>query len=202
LISGPSGTLYGTSELGGYAPGQYGAVFQLTPPSTAGSDWSLKIIHSFGSGMGSGGNPVALTLASDGTLYGVTCGAGVNCSFIEFGRLGEGVAFQLTPPASGDGPWSYLVLANFGQRHLDSPLVERSGNLYGTYESPSGGAVFELAKPTAPGGAWTVKYLHRFTNGQVPFGPLVMDENGVLYGTTGSLFDVVQTGTVYRVETQ
>lgn len=202
LIAGPNGTLYGTSELGGYARGQYGAVFQLTPPSTAGGDWSLKILHSFGSGTGSGGNPVALTLASDGTLYGVTCGAASNCSFIESGNLGEGVAFQLTPPASGDGAWAFTVLANFGPRYLDSPLVERNGNLFGTYESSPGGALFELEKPPAPGGAWTVKYLHRFTNGQVPFGPLIMDENGVLYGTTGSLFDTVQTGTVYRIDTQ
>jgi hypothetical protein len=202
LIAGPNGLLYGTSHFGGNARGGYGTVFQLTPPPEGGGQFTLKILHSFGSGTGSGGNPVALTLASDGTLYGVTCGAGVNCSFIESGSLGEGVAFQLTPPASGEGPWSYTVLANFGQLSLDSPLVERGGNLYGTYESSSGGALFELEKPAAPGGPWTVKYLHLFTGGQVPFGPLIMDENGILYGTTGSLFDTVQTGTVYRIETQ
>jgi len=45
-----------------------------------------------------------------------------------------------------------------------------------------------LQPPSASGGARTVKYLREFTVGQNHFGPLVMDENGVLYGTTGTLF--------------
>ena len=94
------------------------------------------------------------------------------------------------------------MLANFHTNNPYSPLVLRGGNLYGTYETATGGVVFELQPPATPGNAWTIKYLHHFTNGQVPFGPIILDENGVLYGTTGTLNNFVQTGTVYRIETQ
>lgn len=202
LIAGPDGILYGTAGMGGYARANLGAAFQLTPPTETGGSWHLKILHNFGAGGGTGGNPVALTLAPDGTLYGVTCGAGANCNPVENGNAGAGVVFQLTPPASEDGEWAYTVLANFHTNNPYSPLVLRGGNLYGTYETATGGVVFELQPPATPGNAWTIKYLHHFTNGQVPFGPIILDENGVLYGTTGTLNNFVQTGTVYRIETQ
>jgi hypothetical protein len=135
------------------------------------------MIHSFGAYEARGaGDPIALALASDGTLYGVTYGL---CSFC---GGGQSVVFQLTPPTSGEGSWTYRVPWFVHDGQLASPLVLRGGNLYGTYEKSPGGVVFELQHPSAPGGAWTVRYLHHFTNGQVPFGPLIMDENGVLYG--------------------
>ena len=68
---------------------------------------------------------------------------------------------------------------------LDSPLVLRGGNLYGTYQAGSGGVVFELQPPPGSGGAWTVKYLHEFTDGQRPFGPLVMDAAVCFTGRRG-----------------
>jgi len=199
LIAGPDGVLYGTSIYGGDRDNDDGTVFQLSPPPTDGSGWTLNILHSFGAYAGRGaGDPIALTLASDGTLYGITYGP---CSIC--GGVGQSVVFQLTPPASGGGDWTYTVLLFVHDADLDSPLVLRGGNLYGTYYTASGGVVFELQPPAASGGAWTVKYLHEFTDGQNPFGPLVMDENSVLYGTTGTLFtDEAQTGTAYRIETQ
>jgi hypothetical protein len=154
------------------------------------------MLHSFGEYAGRGaGDPFALTLASDGTLYGITYGLCSICG------AGKSVVFQLTPPASGGGSWTYTLLRLVRDGQLASPLVLRGGNLYGTYEKAPGGVVFEL-HPSTAGGAWTVKYLHQFTDGQVPFGPLVMDEDGVLYGTTGSLNNGSQTGTAYRIETQ
>ncbi|MGC9946972.1 MAG: choice-of-anchor tandem repeat GloVer-containing protein [Bryobacteraceae bacterium] len=196
LVAGPDGLLYGTSTFGS-SIGGYGTAFQLSPPAS-GAGWNLKILHNFGAYAGRGaGDPIALTPASDGTLYGITYGPN------QFGGLGQSVVFQLTPPASGDGDWTYTVLFLVHDATLDSPLVLRGGNLYGTYFTPSGGVVFELQPPAASGGAWTVKYLHEFTDGQNPFGPLVMDENGVVYGTTGATLDNnVQIGTAYRLETQ
>jgi hypothetical protein len=193
LIAGPDGVLYGTSEFGGASEFDDGTAFQLSPPPAGGSGWTLKILHRFGAYADRGASdPVALTLAGDGTLYGITSGL--------YG--GYSVVFELTPPASGDGSWTYTVLLVVRDGVLGSPLVLRDGNLYGTYEKPPGGVVFELQPPSASGGDWTVKHLHRFTDGQAPFGPLVMDENGVLYGTTGSLDNASQTGTAYRIETQ
>jgi hypothetical protein len=64
--------------------------------------------------------------------------------------------------------------------------------------SPGGGAVFELQPRSETGGDWTYTALHTFTNGQVPFGPMVMTESGTIYGTTRDLFGS-PGGTVYEI---
>jgi uncharacterized repeat protein (TIGR03803 family) len=60
--------------------------------------------------------------------------------------------------------------------------------LYGVALGGMGkGAVFSLTPPASPGGAWIRKTLHSFAggaDGAEPSGPLVIDHNGVLYGTT------------------
>ena len=196
LIEGTGGVLYGTSEFGGLAPGQRGEVFELKPPSGPGGAWAYQTLHSFGYGNGDAGNPNSLTLASDGTIYGTTYGASIT------GGLGEGAVFELTPPASPGAGWAYTILKNFGGLHLDSPLILRNGSVYGALASATGGAVFELQPPSTAGASWTLVFLHNFTNGQVPFGQMVMDQRGVLYGATGITDGQSQSGTVYQIETQ
>jgi uncharacterized repeat protein (TIGR03803 family) len=76
-------------------------------------------------------------------------------------------------------------------------IFDASGNLYGvTYDGGAfeDGVVFELI-PSADG-KWTEKVLHSFTgyDGDGPFGPLIFDAAGNLYGTTvagGAYFDGV-----------
>ncbi len=87
------------------------------------------------------------------------------------------------------------VLHNFNNNGIDgtSPvtnlILDASGNLYGM--TPTGGAygsgvAFELLPKT--GGGYTEKILHSFNNvltdGAQPYGPLVLDALGNLYGTT------------------
>src|SRR5882672_1133297 len=87
------------------------------------------------------------------------------------------------------------VLHNFNNNGIDGTypvanlILDASGNLYGT--TPTGGAygsgvAFELLPKT--GGGWTEKILHNFNNvltdGAQPYGPLVFDATGNLYGTT------------------
>jgi uncharacterized repeat protein (TIGR03803 family) len=69
--------------------------------------------------------------------------------------------------------------------------IGAGGVLYGTtnpYASgdPGYGTVFSLTPPSSPGGVWTQTLLHEFTDGSdgaFPYGGLVIDPSGVLYGT-------------------
>lgn len=64
------------------------------------------------------------------------------------------------------------------------------GTLYGTtfLGGPwSRGAIFSLTPPASPGGAWTPTHIHSFQgrgDGANPVAPLIIDKNGVLYGTS------------------
>ena len=97
--------------------------------------------------------------------------------------------------------------------------MDASGALYGTASTggwwTNDGVVYKLTPP-APGETnWTQTVLYRFyfdpwsgepSDGADPHGALVMDQNGVLYGTTihgGAQYDGVSYigyGTVFKLE--
>jgi len=65
-------------------------------------------------------------------------------------------------------------------------IFDQAGNIYGTTIAPSGnGVVYEL---TPSGGGWTESVLHSFsaTRRAGPFGGVILDNAGNLYGTTES----------------
>jgi hypothetical protein len=196
LIAGPGGTFYGASEWGGTGE-EYGYVFQLAPPSEPGGVWTCTVIHGFAASNDGVGNPYALTLNGDGTIYGAAFGSSPN------GGDGEGAIFSLTPPKSPGGTWSYATLYDFGPAHPDTAPVPHNGKLYGALVTAEAGAVFELQPPTAPGGVWTLTYLHRFTGGPAPFGQLIVNKDGTIYGYTGTVFGgTPSSGTVFKISTQ
>jgi uncharacterized repeat protein (TIGR03803 family) len=97
---------------------------------------------------------------------------------------------------------SVITLASFNSTNDRAPwgplFMDSGGNLYGTTEiggALGDGAVFELAA-----GSGTITSLASFngTDGQNPFGGVVMDSKGDLYGTTvgGGAFG---DGTVFEV---
>jgi uncharacterized repeat protein (TIGR03803 family) len=124
-----AGNFYGmTSE--GASPGNYGAVFELTP---SGGSWKEKILHAFNRNGTDGYYPYnGLIIDGAGNLYGTTQTGGFH---------GQGIAFELT---LSNGAWNEKILYNFnpqGRGGYDpvAPLVfDTSGNLYGT--AISGGA--------------------------------------------------------------
>jgi len=126
--------------------------------------------------------------------------------------VGDATVFQLTPPGSPGGSWTYKVLYNFGEDYnLNSPLILRNGNLYGTAAaiytySPdgnaTGGIAFELQPPATPGGAWKHVHLHQFVAGQLPGGSLAMDKNGGIFGVTVAPSNQDPSGTVYLLATK
>lgn len=179
----PTGQLLGETYSGSNA-GQNGTVFSLTPSS---GSWSLASLSNF---VNTDGEYPTAGLVADaaGNLYGTTASGG---------SAGLGAVFELSP-ASGGG-WNEKIIYNFTKGNLhyyyipsgtfpSGLIIDASGNLYG--ETQNGGAhnagmVYELS-PSA-GGGWTEKTLYNFTpgsNGNDPFGGLVMDGAGNLYGTT------------------
>lgn len=169
LVNGPNGVLYATSAVGGTS--QIGTVLQLTPPSSPGGTWTNTVLYNFE--RGDSYSPDSLLLAPSGTLYGTTFGNGIN-------RYGKPAVFELAPPASPGGTWTFSIIRDF-QSPPSMPLAYLRGNLYGT----SGGVVFELQPPSTPGGAWTTTYLYNFNSGQ-NISSLVIDQGGTLYGAAGN----------------
>ena len=175
------GNLYGTAVTGGKGAcdGGCGVVFKLT---NSGGVWTQSVIHHFLGTDGSGpGSPVAFDKA--GNIYGMTPTGGAD---------GFGVVYRLRPRA--DGSWGLRVIHTFTGGNDGSsgsagrPVFDGAGNLYSV--ATAGGAngagvAFELS-PTKTG-EWTQTILYQF-KGQpdagFPYGGLVFDAAGNLYGTT------------------
>jgi uncharacterized repeat protein (TIGR03803 family) len=140
----------------------------------------------------------SLTFDGAGNLYGTTrYGGNTGCA----SGLGCGVAYQLSPPASGTGPWTQTVMHIFadgsdGATPYAGLVADSASNLYGAAfyggnftatncQSSGCGVIFELSP--AGGGAWTETVLYSFTDAQdggYPAGTLTRDSAGNLYGTT------------------
>jgi uncharacterized repeat protein (TIGR03803 family) len=84
LVQANDGNFYGTSFSGG--PVGLGTVFRMTPAGT------VTVLYRFGTLNTDGNNPAAgLIQASDGNLYGVTRGGGINT-----GVNNQGTIFRVT----------------------------------------------------------------------------------------------------------
>lgn len=193
MIADAAGNLYGTTYNGGVVSGcknqGCGVVFQLTPLKNG--KWAEKTLHRFQPNGSDGIEPQG-SLISDpaGNLYGTTTGGG---------RYGVGVVFQMRRLRNGG--WTEKVLYSFGAAQngadgyypIGGLILDAEGNLYGAtifgglHIDTGYGVVFELM-PSAKGD-WTEKVLHTFdpfegTDGAFPYGPLLFDVAGNLYGTT------------------
>jgi uncharacterized repeat protein (TIGR03803 family) len=193
LASDAAGNLYGTTLAGGTY--RMGTVFQLTPNSDG--SWTERVLHQFTGGKDGGYLNGRLSLDATGALYG-TADSGGACP-------GCGVVFKLI--LNADGSWSEQVLHAFtGGKDGSNPdggvIFDAGGSLYGTTHYGGAywtGTVFRLV-PNADG-SWTEHVLHWFTGGKdggQPLTDLIMDAEGVLYGTTtnGGSY---QNGTAFRL---
>jgi len=190
LVQDASGDFYGTTGnggSGGSCAGGCGTLFTLTAGGTH------AVIHNFTGGMD--GNWPNADLVSDaaGNIFGSTV----------IGNSSTGSIFKLAT----DGAFS--VLHTFGQIDGSHPGVRLAaadnGDIYGT--TGGGGAhglgtIFKLAS----GGTLTTLYDFRDEeDGRWPYGGIVRDANGNLYGGTqnggdpkcncGTLFELDHTGT-------
>jgi len=183
-----SGNLYGTTYEGGthnrVCGNGCGTVFKLTHKN---SGWVLTTLYSFQGGFDGAAPTARVVWGPDGALYGTTSGS-----------LGNfGTVFRLTPPAAichaVSCPWTETVIYRFtGGVDGDQPgygdlIFDQAGNIYGT--TVQGGAhqqgtVFKLTRFDT---VWLESVLYSFagpSDGAYPFGGLVFDNAGNLYGTT------------------
>jgi uncharacterized repeat protein (TIGR03803 family) len=181
LIMDQVGNLYGTTHSGG--ANNDGTVFELS--SEPSGTWTESALYSFGAAPNDGLLPFAGLIADeDGNLYGTTHSGGANS---------DGTVFELSRAPSGT--WTETVLYDFAGAPYDGSLpyagliMDQAGNLYGTTTEGgaySFGTVFELSRE--PSGTWTETVLYSFgsqsEDGANPYGALIMDGQGNLYGTT------------------
>ena len=179
LTMGVDGNFYGTTEYGGTTnstfPTGMGTVFKIT---TNGTLTTLVFFN-----YNSGANPyAALTLGSDGNLYGTTTSGG---------SYGFGTVFQvktngtLTALVSFAGSYSQSKYG-VGGENPEAPLtLDPSGKFFGT--TAGGGLGFGTAFQVTTNGQFQL--INSFTGpsqdgGASPSAALTLGNDGNYYGTT------------------
>ena len=179
VIFDGNGDLYGTTVAGGSggacAGDGCGTVYELTPKGET-------VLYSFSGGDDGWGAGSAPAFDPRGDLVGTTP---------DGGAYSQGTVYELTPSR---GRWHERVIHAFtggadgGTGSLGALLVDGSGDLFGVTETGgthSAGTVFEML-PDA-GGAWDFRTLYTFKgqpDAASPYGGLVADAHGDLFGTT------------------
>jgi hypothetical protein len=194
LVTDGKGNFFGTTETNGSL--NNGVVFQLLPPSDSSTEWKETTIFAFN--VTDGAQPVGNLLAFKGSLYGVT---------FQGGQFGQGVVFQLTPPAQPGGTWAETVLHSFsggtdGGEPQSGLFPDGKGGFFGTASqggTTGNGNFFHLVPPAQAGGVWTLTPLHQFAggnDGSVPSGDLI-EHGGAIFGTTQG--SITGHSTVYKI---
>ena len=183
LIMDPAGNLYGTTANSG---GAYETVFKLNPSA---SGWTKKVIYTANP---SGSITIAgLTMDAAGNIFGVT----------------SSTVFELSP--SGNGGWNSSVIYTFpgylrdGVEPQGTPVLDQAGNLYGTTLAGGANNTGTVYKLTHGKNGWTEKRLYSFRghkkDGNTPYGGIVFDRAGNIYGTTELGGGTSDDGTVFEL---
>jgi uncharacterized repeat protein (TIGR03803 family) len=190
LLPSASGVFYSTTWYGGSAGN--GTVFSLTPGS---SGWTERVLYSF-QGTTDGSSPAAGVIADRaGNLYGTT---------YKYNGDNNGVAYELQKKST----WKDRVLYTFtttgggGENPYAGLIMPAKGTLYGTAiegGADEGGVAYELVR--GKNHQWKESVLHAFGatgDGNAPYGGLVADKAGNLFGTT-VFGGTNNAGTVYEI---
>lgn len=187
LLIDDLGNLYGDMGPGQYK--YYGAIGELSPGSDG---WTYTALYSYcpqgGTCPDGRAEPAPPIWDGRGNLYGTTQYGGINSPPC-YTSFGCGVIFKMT--ANPDGTWTYHVVHRFASSPTDGVtpdgglVMDAYGNVYGTTLAggPLGdGEVFKLS---FAGGHWRITVVYDFPDwqdGGAPYGTLVFDKSGNLYG--------------------
>lgn len=190
LVQGRDGNLYGTTSPGKLS----GKAFKITPTG------AYKVLHSFNPAPGSPPPALSvLTLGLDGNFYGTTTTSNANTA--------GGTLFKMTPAGAVTVLHQFGTVINDGYS-IDNgilrptpPVQTADGTLYGTTTSGGQSGVGIVYKLTTTG---NYSIIHHFVfgvnDGSRPSAPLVVGNDGNLYGTTtiGGK-PSASSGTVFRI---
>ncbi len=189
LIVDAAGNIYGTTNGGGTSGA--GTVFKISGGVTS-------VLYSFSAAAPTNGPFAGLITDGAGNFYGTTQNTGPS----------GGQVFQITAEGVESTLYSFTSRKD-GFDPVGLLARDSAGNLYGTtnkggaYDEPgssSPGTVFKIA----PSGTKTILYSFgkSANDGANPFGGVILDSSGNLYGTTnaggaygyGTLFKVSSSG--------
>src|SRR5207253_10252887 len=175
------GNLYGTAVRcgSGSCEGGCGVVYKLT---NSGGTWIQSVIHAFTGGDDGSGPGARVTLDRSGNVYGMAPTGGA---------YGLGTIYKIHQ--GQNGTWNLRVIHAFtggadGATGSAGRMILRHGHLYGAATAGGrygSGVVFELT-PTQVG-EWNFRTIYSFRgqpDGSFPYGALLFDASGNIYGTT------------------
>ncbi len=157
VVFDPIGNIYGTSSS---------SVFELTPPSGQGQNWTFIAIGI------AGFENSGIVLDSAGNLYGSSVAN--PGSVLEFSPL-------------GNGSWNESTLYTFGGKNnnpVGGVVFDSAGNIYGPVAGPFCGGLYRLQNMD---NVWTEAGVDFYKQQNQPCEPqtaLIFGKWGALYGTT------------------
>lgn len=165
------GALYNATGEG--AIGGSGNIYRLSPGGT------YSVLYEFQS-MGDGHCPFSgVASGPGGTLFGTTVGVG-------FGGNPNGSVWRFTPAT---GIHTLYVFQNGadGEWPHQAPVADGQGNLFGSSAIQNGAAYAGALWEIPAGGSFTILHaMNAATDGFAPNSPLLLNRDGLLYGTTSS----------------
>ncbi len=175
------GNLYGSAVTGGSGSceGGCGVVYKLT---NSGGTWTQSVIHAFTGGDDGSGPGARVTVDNSGNVYGMTPTGGA---------YGLGTIYKIHQIPNR--PLTFTVIHAFtggsdGGSGSAGRMILRKGKLYGaatTGGNYGSGVVFELTPRGV--GEWHFRTIYSFQgqpDGSFPYGALLFDRDGNIYGTT------------------
>jgi len=174
------GAVYGVTQFGGAS--NHGAVFKLTPGK---SGYTESVIYSFPGGAGGYLPQAGLAIDNNGSLFGTTYYGGTgSCSG------GCGTVFKLT---LGKSAYTESVIYSFAddsdgvQPFAPLTIDESTGTVYGTTQYGGSHFLGTVFKLTPSGSGYSESLIHQIAGdaeGILPECQLLLQANGVLFGTT------------------
>jgi uncharacterized repeat protein (TIGR03803 family) len=186
LLLATGGNLYAVTSSGYGGPDNCGTIYKVSPGTT---------LHVFQGPDGCG--PNQLIEAAGGSLYGTTTGGGTNLQNM------AGTIFKVTP--GGDLTVLHSFTGPDGADPSAALLEATNGSFYGTTTQGGGNSYGTIFKITSDG---TFTSLYSFctpnnpsscATGLFPYGALVQDTAGNLYGTTSEGGAYGCCGTVFKM---